>query len=121
MDPEVGNSAERKGSSLEETQKHGNQSRTTSKRKVYHIEGEFNKIKPTNFDWESRTREELKAWFMDIKNYIQIYNYSNNMKVRMEIYNLKGKANIWWKDLNMSHGLKEKNLEWSYFKKLFKQ
>ena len=70
MDPEVGNSAERKGSSFEETQKHGNQSRTTSKRKVYHLEGEFKKIKSTNFDWESRTREEFKAWLFDIKNYV---------------------------------------------------
>ena len=41
------------------------------------------------------------------------------MKVRMEIYNLKGKANIWWQDLNISHGLKEKNLEWPEFKKQY--
>ena len=43
------------------------------------------------------------------------------MKVRMPVYYLKGKANIWWKDLKISHGLKEKNLEWSEFKKLFKK
>ena len=48
---------------------------------------------------------------MYIKIYFHIYNYYRNMKVRMEVYNLKGKANIWWKDLNISHGLKEKNLE----------
>ena len=42
------------------------------------------------------------------------------MKVRMEIYNLMGNSNISWKDLNISHGLKEKNLEWLEFKKLFK-
>ena len=39
----------------------------------------------------------------------------------MEVYNLKGKASIWFHDLNISHGLKEKNLEWSKFKKLFKK
>ena len=43
------------------------------------------------------------------------------MKVRMAVYNLKGKANIWWQDLNISHGLEEKNLEWYEFKKLFKK
>ena len=43
------------------------------------------------------------------------------MKVRMTVYNLKGKASIWWQDLNISHISKEKNLEWSKFKKLFKK
>ena len=43
------------------------------------------------------------------------------MKVQMEIYNLKGKASIWWKDLNILHGIKEKNMEWAKFKKLFKK
>ena len=78
-------------------------------------------IKPTNFDGESRTKEEVEAWLLEIKKYFQIYNYSSNMKARMEVYKLKGKINIWWKDLNISHGLKEKNLEWSKFKKLFKK
>jgi hypothetical protein len=43
------------------------------------------------------------------------------MKVRMAIYNLKGKANIWWKDLKLAMGLKEKQLEWFDFKKYIKK
>jgi hypothetical protein len=43
------------------------------------------------------------------------------MKVRMDIYNLKGKANIWWKDLELAKGLKEKQMEWSDFKNYFKK
>ena len=43
------------------------------------------------------------------------------MKVRMAIYNLKGKASIWWEDLKLAKGLKEKQLEWSDFKKYFKK
>ena len=39
----------------------------------------------------------------------------------MDIYNLKGRANIWWQDLKISQGIKEKNLEWSDFKKLLKK
>jgi hypothetical protein len=58
---------------------------------------------------------------LDIKKYFQIYNYSSNMKVRMAIYNLKGKASIWWQDLKLAKGLKEKQLEWSDFKKYFKK
>jgi hypothetical protein len=43
------------------------------------------------------------------------------MKVRMAIYNLKGKASIWWKHLKLARVLKEKQLEWSDFKKYFKK
>ena len=43
------------------------------------------------------------------------------MKVKMAIYNLKGKANIWWQDLKICEGLKEKNMEWSEFKNFFKK
>jgi hypothetical protein len=70
-----------------------NKTTTGRKRKqVDHLEGEFKKIKPSTFDGESRTGEEVEAWLLDIKKYFQIYNYSSNMKVRMAIYNLKGKS-----------------------------
>jgi hypothetical protein len=39
------------------------------------------------------------------------------MKVRITIYNLKGKASIWWKDLKLAKSLKEKKMEWEKFKK----
>jgi hypothetical protein len=43
------------------------------------------------------------------------------MKVRMAIYNLKGKASIWWQYLKLAKGPKEKQLEWSNLKKYFKK
>ena len=86
-----------------------------------HLEGEFKKIKPSTFDRDSKTREEFEAWLLDIKKYFQIYNYSSNMKVRMAIYNLKGKASIWWQDLKLAKGLKQEQMEWSYFSKYFKK
>jgi hypothetical protein len=58
---------------------------------------------------------------LDIKKYFHIYNYSSNMKVRMAIYNLKGKASIWWQDLKLAKGLKENKMEWTDFKKYFKK
>jgi len=119
--PEREESAERKSSSSNETQNSENQVKTGGKRKVDHLEGELKKIKPTSFDGESKTGEEAEAWLLDIKKYFQIYNYSSNMKVWMAIYNLKGKASIWWHDLKISQGLKEKSLEWAEFKRLFKQ
>ena len=76
----------------------GNKTTTRRKRKqVDHLEDEFKKIKLSTFDGESRTREEVEAWILDIKKYFHIYNYFSNMKVQMTIYNLKGKTSIWCK------------------------
>jgi hypothetical protein len=91
------------------------------RKQTYHLEGEFKKIKPATFDGESRIGEEAEAWLLGIKKYFQIYNYSSNMKVKMAIYNLKGKANIWWQNLKLAKGLKEKQLELPDFKKYFKK
>ena len=38
----------------------------------------------------------------------------------MEIYNLRGKADIWWHDIKRVKDIKEKNINWSTFKKYFK-
>ena len=47
-----------------------------------------------------------------MKKYFQIYNYSNQLKARMAIYSLTGKADIWWQDLKRVKGKK-------YFKNKF--
>ena len=39
----------------------------------------------------------------------------------MAIYNLTEKANIWWKDLKRVKGIREKNINWSTFKKLLSE
>jgi hypothetical protein len=104
-----GPEGEKGDNSFEDTPSAEDKTNARRKRKqVDHLEGEFNKIKPCTFDGESRTREESKAWLLDIKKYFQIYNYSSHMKVRMAIYNLKGQASIWWQDLKLAKGLKEK-------------
>ena len=56
-----------------------------------------------------------------MKKYFHIYNYSNQLKARMAIYNLTGKANIWWQDLKRVKGIREKNINWGTFKKYFKK
>jgi hypothetical protein len=117
-----GPETEKEDNSSEGTPSTKDKIKPDKKRKhVDHIEGEFKKIKHTTFDGESRIGEEAEAWLLDIKKYFQIYNYSNNMKVRMSIYNLKGKAIIWWQDLKLAKGLKEKQMEWYDFKKYFKK
>ena len=38
----------------------------------------------------------------------------------MDIYNLSGKDDIWWQYLKRVKGIREKNLNWSTFKRYFK-
>ena len=56
-----------------------------------------------------------------MKKYFQISNYYERLKARMAIYNLTGKADIWWQDIKTVKNLKEKYLTWRVFKKYFKR
>ena len=73
----------------------GNYLSRKKKYKTYEeISGEFKKIKPPTFNGETKKGEEAEAWLFGMKKYFQIYNYSNQLKARMGIYNLVGKADI---------------------------
>ena len=85
------------------------------------ISGEFKKIKPPNFNGETEKGEEAESQLYGMKKYFHIYNYSNQLNERMEIYNLSGKADIWWQDLKRVKGIKEKEVNWSTFKRYFKK
>ena len=80
------------------------------------ISGEFKKIKPPTFNGETEKGEEAESWLSGMNKYFQIYNYSNQLKARMAIYNLSGKADIWWQELKRVKGIKEKEVNWSTFK-----
>ena len=85
----------------------------TKKRKYKPYEeifGEFKKIKPPTFNGEIEKGEEAKSRLSGMKKYFHIYNYTNQLKARMAIYNLSGKADIWWQDLKRVKGIKEKNV-----------
>ena len=48
------------------------------------------------FNNEIEKGGEAKSWLLGMKKYFQIYNYSNELKVKMAIYNLRWKSYIWW-------------------------
>ena len=48
------------------------------------------------FNGEVEKGEEAESWLSGMKKYFQIYNYSDILKAIMPIYNLIGKADIWW-------------------------
>jgi len=54
-----------------------------------------------------------------MKKYFKVHGYSKNMKVEVAIFNLKGKVDIWWKDLRNVRNIREKELSWGRFEKYF--
>ena len=56
-----------------------------------------------------------------MKKYFQIYNYSDELKTKMTIYNLTRKSYIWWQGSKKMKNIKECYVTWKNFKKYFKR
>ena len=83
------------------------------KRKRHHRDrtrDEFKKDKPPTFDGEVNTRQEAEAWLLGIKKYFQVHDYSGNMKARVSIFNLNGRASIWWEHFKQVKRISEGDL-----------
>ena len=78
-----------------DSSKDNNHSRKRKFKPYEEISGEFKKIKPLTFNGETEKGEQAESWLSGMKKYFQIYNYSNQLKARMAIYNLTRKAYIW--------------------------
>ena len=53
--------------------------------------------------------------------YFQVQDYSGNMKARVSIFNMNGRASIWWEHFKQVRKIDERRLKWKQFKKYFKQ
>ena len=73
------------------------------------------------FDGESKTSQEAEAWILGMKKYFQIHDYSRNERDRINIYNLNGRASIWWENLMQAKGIKERQVRWDQFKTYFEE
>ena len=58
------------------------------------------------FNGEIEKGEEEESWLYGMKKYFQIYNYSNELKAKMAIFNMTGKKDIWWEDIKKFKGIK---------------
>ena len=76
-----------------------------------HSKDEFKKAKPPMFNGEVKTRQEAEAWFLGIKKYFQVHDYSGNMKERVAIFNLNGRASIWWEHFKQEKRISERRLK----------
>ena len=88
-----------RSSDFEESSRDSSSSSCKGKRKRHHknrSQDEFKQAKPPTFDDEVKTGQEAEAWLLGIKKYFQVQDYSGNMKARVAIFNLNGRACIWW-------------------------
>jgi hypothetical protein len=60
------------------------------------LQGELRKIKPPNFNGEHRKGEEVKAWLLEMKKYVQLHDYPSRVEVIISTYHLQGKVSMWW-------------------------
>jgi hypothetical protein len=58
------------------------------------LKGEMNKIKPPKFDGEHKKEEDAETWFLGMRKYFQLQNYSAHAEGRIAMYQLKGKASM---------------------------
>jgi hypothetical protein len=63
---------------------------------VDELRGEMNKIKPPTFDGEHKKDEDVETWLLGMRKYFQLHNYSSHAEGRIDIYQLKEKASMWW-------------------------
>ena len=52
--------------------------------------------------------------------YFQAYEYESNLKARLAIYQLQGKATLPWEETKMVHAIDEKTVTWEDFQVKFR-
>lgn len=55
---------------------------------------EFKKAKTPTFDGYLKNSDDANSWLLRMKKFFGLRDYTKNMKARITIFNLKGKANI---------------------------
>jgi hypothetical protein len=76
------------------------------------LQGELRKLKTPSFDGEREREDDIEAWFLGIKRYFQLHNYSSNLEARIATYHLHGKYVIWWDQLKQVENINENRITW---------
>ena len=76
---------------------------------------------PPTFNGEIKNGQEAEAWLLEMRKYFRVQDYSRNMKARLAIFNLTGRASIWWEHHRQVKKVNKRKIVWKQFKKYFKQ
>ena len=88
---------------------------------VDEIRGEMNKIKPPTFDGQHKKDENVEIQLLGMRKYFQLHNYSMQEEGRNFIYQLKGKASMWWDQYVKTQHIDENKVTWMEFKRCFQK
>jgi hypothetical protein len=88
---------------------------------VDELQEEMNKIKPPTFDDEYKNDEYAKTWFLGMRKYFQLHNYYAQAEETIAIYQLKGKASMWWDQYVKTQHIDENKVTWMEFKRCFQK
>jgi hypothetical protein len=85
------------------------------------LQGEMRELKPLSFGGEREREDDAEAWFLGLRRYFQLHNYSSNLEARISTYHLHGKAAMWWDQLKQVEHVNESRITWKQFKKYFQK
>eukprot|EP00253_Pinus_taeda_P005050 PITA_05050 len=86
-----------------------------------YLPDEFKKAKTPTFDGDVKKSEDAEAWILGMNKFFEMHEYIDNMKARIRIFSLKGKAGIWWEDVKRVRDIRTDDLSWQEFKRLFRK
>lgn len=61
----------------------------------------------------------MKSWLINLTKYFQIYDYDETLKAQLVVYQLQGKATLWWEEVKAVHAIDEQSITWEAFQKHF--
>jgi len=59
-----------------------------------YLSNEFKKEKPPTFDGEMKKSKDVEACFLGMRKFLRLHDYSENMKAKITLFSLKGKATL---------------------------
>ena len=89
-------------------------SHKNKKKRCYenHSRDEFKKARLPTFNGKVKNDQEAKAWILGMRKYFQVQDYLGNMKARVAIFNLTGRALIWWEHFRKVKKINERKIVW---------
>jgi hypothetical protein len=88
---------------------------------VDELQGEMNNIKSHTFDSEHKKDEYAETWLLGMRKYFQLHNYSVQVEGRISIYQLKGKASMWWDQFVQVQHIDENKVTQREFNRYFQK
>lgn len=86
-----------------------------------YLPDEFKKAKEPTFDGDVKKPEDAEAWILGTNKLFELHEYTDNIKSRINIFSLKGKAHIWWEDVKQVRDIRTNALSWWEFKILLRK